>query len=399
MSQYSEEFLSFFPAAKQSSALELLQNIFHYAIVNNSSDIHFESFKEHLRIRIRIDSVLYEIAKIAWSIGERFIIRMKIMSKLDIAENRLPQDGRFTIVLADTSIKECRISSCPTFDGEKLVVRILHTANRLSLPELGLNEHECTILLQNIAAPLGLILFSGPTGSGKTVSLYSILNLLNDGSKSIAAVEDPIEMPIYGINQLAVNAKIGLTFAKALRSILRQDPDVIMIGEIRDYETAHIAIKAAETGHLVLATIHANSGWATIDRLRNLGIAISNLRSSLQLIINQRLVRRVCPHCKLLKEIDSQAKQYIAKYNLSYSESMNVATAVGCYQCCKGYLGRVGIFEFITIAETIDVIGNREKRDNKQTDIRTDNAKLAIKIWEKIIIGITTIAEMRRVLG
>ena len=344
--------------SEDAHIIKLVDQILHEAIEKGASDIHFEPYENHYRIRFRIDGMLHEITNPDFSLANRLTARLKIMSRLDISERRLPQDGRFSIATRD-----CRINTCPTLFGEKIVVRILNANNEvLKIDELGLLEQQEKLFSNAIKRPQGMILVTGPTGSGKTVSLYAALNELNSIDKNISTVEDPIEINLPGINQVQVNNKIGLDFVTTLRAFLRQDPDIIMVGEIRDLETADIAIKAAQTGHLVLSTLHTNSAAETITRLLNMGIAQFNINSSLSLIIAQRLARKLCPHCKHENKI---AHNLLLEQGFLADEldDLVIYTANGCKYCHKGYRGRIGIFEVMPIGKNI--LGLREAALNK----------------------------------
>lgn len=310
------------------------------ALKKRASDIHFEPYQHCYRIRMRVDGVLQTIAKPDLSFSKQICARLKIMAKLNIAEQRLPQDGQLTI-----HHHAMRIATLPTLEGEKIVLRVMdNTNNQLSINELGFSADELIQYQHALNQPQGLILVTGPTGSGKTMTLYSGLKLLNDETKNICSVEDPVEMPFEGINQTQVNIKSGLTFAQALRAFLRQDPDIMMVGEIRDQETAEIAVQAAQTGHLVLSTLHTNSSIETLIRLNQMGIANYLLAASLKLIIAQRLIRRLCPDCKV---IDEQPLLIEERYHQHYKAS------TGCPNCVGGYCGRIGIYEFLPISSTI----------------------------------------------
>jgi type IV pilus assembly protein PilB len=347
--------------AEDAHIIKLVDQILHEAIEKGASDIHFEPYETNYRIRFRIDGMLHEITNPDFSLVNRLTARLKIMSNLDISERRLPQDGRFSV-----SSRDCRINTCPTLFGEKIVVRILNVNNELlEIDEIGLEKQQQKIFLDAINRPQGMILVTGPTGSGKTVSLYAALNELNSINKNISTVEDPIEINLNGINQVQVNNKIGLDFTTTLRAFLRQDPDIIMVGEIRDLETADIAIKAAQTGHLVLSTLHTNNANETITRLLNMGIAQFNINSSLSLIIAQRLVRKLCPHCKRENKI---AHNILLEQGFLESELDNliIYTGNGCEHCYKGYRGRIGIFEVMPITEdSANISGLREAALNK----------------------------------
>jgi type IV pilus assembly protein PilB len=331
------------------SIIKQLDEILSEAINKHSSDIHFEPYYKHYRIRFRIDGLLYETKKIDSVLGRRFTSRLKIMANLDIAQKRLPQDGRCTLKIIPGQNHDCRFSTCPTLFGEKVVVRILNPINTdFDVKNLNLDQKKLKIFFDHIEMPQGMILVTGPTGSGKTFTLYTMLNILNQVTKNISTAEDPVEINLNGINQVEINHKTGLNFATALRSFLRQDPDIIMIGEIRDLETAEIAIKAAHTGHLVLATLHTNSAASSIIRLLNMGVGAYNLKSSLKLIIAQRLIRKLCVHCKRPQEVPHD---FLLKSNLE--EDIEIYEAVGCKNCNQGYLGREPIFEMLPISGDI----------------------------------------------
>jgi type IV pilus assembly protein PilB len=329
--------------------IKFIDQILLEAINKQASDVHFEPQKDFCRIRFRIDGLLYEATKIDGILGPRFSARLKIMANLDIAEKRLPQDGRFSFQLSTNKTQNCRLSTCPTIFGEKLVIRLLNFVDSIfDINYLGFTEQEQELFYKHIQMPQGLILVTGPTGSGKTITLYTALNILNQLTKNISTVEDPVEINLPGINQVEVNHKIGLSFTKVLRAFLRQDPDVIMIGEIRDLETAEIAIKAAHTGHLVLATLHTNSAIASITRLLNMGIPAFNLASAINLIIAQRLVRKLCVHCRQPKSLP---KTMLIENN--FNEDSILYTAVGCENCNNGYKNRTAIFELLPITSII----------------------------------------------
>jgi len=383
----------------ESPVIKFINDILLAAIEKNASDVHFEPYEKYCRVRLRIDGLLHEIARVDLSLAQRFSARLKVMANLNIAERRLPQDGRFHWQATGNHKRDCRISVCPTLFGEKVVVRILQTdSTNLSILELGFDETEQKIFLQHINRPEGMILVTGPTGSGKTMSLYTALSILNTEVKNISTVEDPIEINLTGINQVAVNNKIGLTFAAVLRAFLRQDPDVIMVGEIRDFETAEIAIKAAQTGHLVLATLHTNSASEAITRLLNMGIQAFNLAGSISLVIAQRLVRKLCPYCKKQQVL---ADELLRASNLSMSVNEGVVySAVGCDRCNRGYKGRVGIFEVLPFTTKLgDILlrtGNviEIAKQAKNAGMRTLRETAIYKVAQ----GVTSLEEVMRVI-
>jgi len=326
------------------------------AIKKGASDLHFEPYEKTFRIRFRIDGILAEIARPPVSLSSRMAARLKVMSKLDIAERRVPQDGRIKLSLSKKKSIDFRVSTLPTMWGEKIVMRILDSSSAmLGIDMLGYEAEQKQIYTEALDQPQGMILVTGPTGSGKTVSLYTGLNILNTAERNISTAEDPVEINLEGINQVQINNRAGLTFPSALRSFLRQDPDIVMVGEIRDLETAEIAIKAAQTGHLVLSTLHTNSAAETLTRLLNMGVPSYNVASSVSIIIAQRLARRLCPQCKEPEELTETqlAEQGFSADKLS---EIKLFKAVGCEQCTGGYKGRVGIYEVIKISPKISSI-------------------------------------------
>ncbi|MFA6409412.1 MAG: ATPase, T2SS/T4P/T4SS family [Gammaproteobacteria bacterium] len=388
-------------ASFDAPVVKFIADILETAIHKGASDVHFEPYEKYYRVRLRIDGILHEIAKADLALTDQYSARLKVMARLDVAEKRLPQDGRFTLRLSKEQNSDCRISTCPTLFGEKVVVRILPSSSvALDLVSLGLNSEEQEIFLRAIKKPEGMILVTGPTGSGKTVSLYAALNILNAETRNIISIEDPIEIQLPGINQVEVHPKIGLTFAKALRSFLRQDPDVIMLGEIRDLDTAEIAVRAAQTGHLVLATLHTNSALEAVTRLLNLGVPVFNLAGSLQLVIAQRLVRRLCPHCKKEIHFSKEKWQASALSVLPYSKDQNICQAVGCSNCNKGYAGRIGIFEFLPFTNQMGEVLLRGNDLNALAILAEQNGlqKLRMSAARKILEGVTSLEEVERII-
>ena len=328
------------------------------AVRRGASDIHFEPYEKFYRIRFRIDGLLHDVASPPSQMANRFAARLKVMARLDIAERRLPQDGRIKLQLGRHTAIDMRVSSLPTQAGEKIVLRLLDSAlTKLDINQLGFEESQKAAYLNALQLSQGLILVTGPTGSGKTVSLYTGLSILNTVSSNISTAEDPIEIIMPGINQVQINPKAGLDFAQALRAFLRQDPDIIMVGEIRDLETAEIAIKAAQTGHLVLCTLHTNSATDTLTRLRNMGLAAYNIASSVSLIVAQRLARKLCPHCKQPESLThSQLASLGFNINAAtqegapaHSRTVTLYQAQGCALCTDGYKGRIGIYEVLVM--------------------------------------------------
>jgi type IV pilus assembly protein PilB len=387
-------------ATSDQKVVQFVQHIFEDAVKKNSSDIHFEPYNLTYRIRYRIDGILHKIADLPPKMSQRITARLKMMSHLNIAEKRLPQDGRLNIKISDKETKDCRISTCPTLFGEKTVIRILeNTATSLSITDLGMDNQQQAIFLQTIKKPQGMILVTGPTGSGKTLTLYCALNLLNTLDKNISTVEDPVEIQLAGINQVHVNHKANLNFPSVLRAFLRQDPDIIMIGEIRDKETADIAIKAAQTGHLILSTLHTNSAYETLSRLQLMGIATFNLIDTTQLIIAQRLVRRLCHRCKI---VAYPPKELMLNAGFSPDElhNLTIYKPSGCEDCTEGYKGRCGIFEFLPFTEQIKqlIIKQANINDIKSLANKLGYITLQESVLNNIRTGTTSIEEAYRVI-
>jgi len=338
---------------EDAPVVKYLQKILTDAIAAGASDVHFEPYEKYYRIRYRVDGILAEISQPPLAIKDKVASRIKVISRLDISEKRIPQDGRMKLVLSKSKSIDFRVSTLPTLYGEKIVMRILDSAGvKLGIEALGYEADQQTALLFAIGRPYGMILVTGPTGSGKTVSLYTCLNILNQPGVNISTAEDPAEIQLPGVNQVNVNDKAGLTFAAALKSFLRQDPDIIMVGEIRDLETADIAIKAAQTGHLVLSTLHTNDAPTTLTRLLNMGVAPFNIASSVILITAQRLGRRLCPHCKKPEDIPPEALMQAGFSADDLDGSWQPMGPVGCDKCKgTGYKGRVGIYQVMPITD------------------------------------------------
>ncbi len=368
------------------------------AVRKGVSDIHFEPYEDTYRVRFRCDGILVENSSPSSHLSRRLSARLKIMAKLDIAERRLPQDGRIKLKLnSDISI-DMRVSSLPTLWGEKIVLRLLDSsAASLDIDKLGYSDKQKELYLNALKRPQGMILMTGPTGSGKTVSLYSGLNILNTTEKNISTAEDPVEINLNGVNQVQVAPKIGFTFAHALRSFLRQDPDIVMVGEIRDLETAEIAVKAAQTGHLVLSTLHTNSAAETVVRLGNMGIENFNLASSLSLIIAQRLARRLCPHCKEVDPLSSETRE---EYGIDLLSTIFKARLEGCNECTHGYSGRIGIYEVMPFTRelSIAILKGATVRQIEQLAIKQGMDNLAISGIKRLEDGTTSLQELTRVL-
>ena len=367
------------------------------AVNSRASDLHFEPYEFTYRVRFRIDGELREVASTPPAIKDRLASRIKVLSKLDISEKRIPQDGRMKLKLGPERTIDLRVSTLPTLFGEKVVIRILDPSSaKMGIDALGYDPVEKERLLKAINRPYGMILVTGPTGSGKTVSLYSCLNLLNQPGVNISTAEDPSEINMPGVNQVNVNEKAGLTFAVALRSFLRQDPDIIMVGEIRDLETADIAIKAAQTGHLVLSTLHTNDAPTTLTRLRNMGVAPFNIASSVILITAQRLARRLCIKCKTPVEIPRANLLEAGFTEDQIDGSWQPYKAVGCEACNNGYKGRVGIYQVMPISEAIQevILADGSALDIAKQAEREGVLSLRQSGLRKVIQGITSLEEV-----
>ena len=377
--------------------VKFLQKVLFDAIQQGASDIHFEPFEKFYRIRFRIDGVLQEVNQPPLAIKDKLSSRIKVISRLDIAEKRVPQDGRMKLVLSNQRAIDFRVSTLPTLFGEKIVMRILDSSSaKLNIDALGYEPDQRQAIIDAIHRPFGMVLVTGPTGSGKTVSLYSCLNILNQPGRNIATAEDPAEINLPGVNQVNVNDKAGLTFAAALRSFLRQDPDVIMVGEIRDLETAEIAIKAAQTGHLVLSTLHTNDAPSTLIRLLNMGVAPFNIASSVNLITAQRLTRRLCS-CKQPHDLDEEALLRAGFLESDLDGTWTPMRATGCDRCNgSGYKGRVGIYQVMPVSEemqrliltggnVLDIASQAEREGVR--DLRRSGLM-------KVMQGVTTLEEV-----
>jgi len=369
------------------------------AIRRGASDIHFEPYETEYRVRLRIDGLLKQVAKVPTNLSARIAARLKVMSQLDIAEKRVPQDGRIKLNISKTKQVDFRVSTLPTLFGEKVVLRILDgSAAKLGIDKLGYEDDQRTMYEQALAKPYGMVLVTGPTGSGKTVSLYTGLNILNEEERNISTVEDPVEIRVPGINQVQMNVKRGMTFAAALRSFLRQDPDVVMVGEIRDLETAEIAVKAAQTGHLVLSTLHTNDAPQTVSRLMNMGIAPYNITSSVTLIIAQRLARRL-HDCKREVHLPEHALLAEGFTQEEVSAGIRIFEPVGCPDCTEGYKGRTGIYQVMPMTEQIQAIilegGNALQiaEAAQRSGVRDLRQSALLKAKN----GVTSLAEINRV--
>ena len=385
--------------ADEAPVVKFINKVLIDAIREGASDIHFEPYEKSYRVRFRTDGILRESARPPVNIGSRLAARLKVMSHMDISERRKPQDGRIKMKLSKTKAIDFRVNTLPTLWGEKIVLRILDPSSaQMGIDALGYEPEQKEMYLQALHQPQGMILVTGPTGSGKTVSLYTGLNILNTVERNISTAEDPVEINLEGINQVHVNPKVGLTFAEALRSFLRQDPDIIMVGEIRDLETAEIGIKAAQTGHLVLSTLHTNSAAETVTRLLNMGVPAFNVATSVSLIIAQRLARRLCKHCSEPADIPEDVL-YQEGFTEELIKGSDVRQPVGCSKCNRGYKGRVGIYEVVRItdklANLIMEAGNsleisRVAREEGFPDLRMSALK-------KCAEGVTSLEEVNRI--
>ncbi len=380
--------------------VKFINKILLDAIKKGASDIHFEPYEFKYRVRFRIDGILHEMVSPPVNLAMRFSARIKVMAKLDIAERRIPQDGRIKLKLSKNKSVDLRVSTLPTMWGEKVVMRILDSNQAsLDIDILGYDDKQKALYLDALNRPQGMILITGPTGSGKTVSLYTGLNILNTVERNISTAEDPIEINLTGINQVQINLKAGLTFPSALRSFLRQDPDIVMVGEIRDLETAEISIKAAQTGHLVLSTLHTNSAAETLTRLLNMGVPAYNIGSSVSLIIAQRLGRRLCNDCKQPEKIPAQELLKLGFTQEQISLGITPYKAVGCDKCTGGYKGRVGIYEVMPMSETIArmILENKNSLELSSQAQQEGMLTLRQSALQKVLEGITSLTEVGRV--
>ncbi|QQK63321.1 type IV-A pilus assembly ATPase PilB [Cobetia sp. cqz5-12] len=375
------------------------------AIKRGASDIHFEPYESTYRIRFRIDGMLVENTRPPFNMRNRISARLKVMSRMDISERRLPQDGAIKLRLSKSRSIDFRVNTLPTVYGEKLVLRILDPSSaKMGIEALGFEPEQRAMFEKTLNQPQGMILVTGPTGSGKTVTLYTGLNILNTPERNISTAEDPVELKVEGVNQVNVLPKIGLDFASALRAFLRQDPDVVMVGEIRDKETAEIAVKAAQTGHLVLSTLHTNSAPETLTRLSNMGIAPFNIASSVSLIIAQRLARRLCTHCRQPTEIPPEAMASMGfsednGFSAAELEAATIFRPVGCSQCTLGYKGRVGIYEVMPISDEMSRLIMREGTaielaDQARKEGLSDLRRSGLR---KVMSGMTSLEEVNRI--
>jgi type IV pilus assembly protein PilB len=382
---------------EDAPVVRFLHKMLMDAFSMRASDLHFEPYEHTYRVRFRIDGELREIASPPIAIKDKLASRIKVISRMDISEKRVPQDGRMKLKVGADRVIDFRVSTLPTLFGEKIVIRILDPSSaKLGIEALGYEPEEKERLIKAIGRPYGMILVTGPTGSGKTVSLYTCLNMLNQPGVNIATAEDPSEINLPGVNQVNVNEKAGLTFAAALKSFLRQDPDIIMVGEIRDLETADISIKAAQTGHLVLSTLHTNDAPTTLTRMRNMGIQPFNIASSVILITAQRLARRLCVQCKQVADVPQAALRDAGFKEADLDGSWKPYRAVGCSQCNNGYKGRVGIYQVMPISEEIQRI---ILRDGSALDIAAQAEAEGVRSLRqsglhKVKLGLTSLEEV-----
>lgn len=389
------------PSEEDSPIVKYINKLLVDAIRMGASDLHFEPYEKSYRVRYRVDGVLRHIANPPLQLANRLASRLKVMSQMDISEKRVPQDGRIKLKLSKTKAIDFRVNALPTLFGEKLVLRILDASSAmLGIDALGYEPAQKALFMDALEKPQGMLLITGPTGSGKTVSLYTGLNILNTETANISTAEDPVEINLEGINQVNVNTKVGLTFSAALKSFLRQDPDIIMVGEIRDLETAEIAIKAAQTGHMVMSTLHTNSAPETLTRLRNMGVPSFNIATSVNLVIAQRLARRLCHHCKAPLEIPKQSLLEMGFTEADLSDpDLQIYKPVGCTECRDGYKGRVGIYEVMKVTPEISKI---IMEDGNALEIAAAAEKSGFNNLRrsglmKVISGLTSLQEVNRV--
>jgi type IV pilus assembly protein PilB len=370
------------------------------AIKRGASDVHFEPYEKIFRVRTRLDGVLSEVAQPPVALANKVCARLKVMSRMDIAERRVPQDGRIKMRLSKNRAIDFRVNTCPTLFGEKIVLRILDPSSaKLGIDALGYDEQQKNLYQKHLNKPYGMILVTGPTGSGKTVSLYTGLNILNTVDRNISTAEDPAEINLPGINQVNVNPKVGLTFASALKAFLRQDPDIIMVGEIRDLETAEIAIKAAQTGHLVLSTLHTNDAPRTLTRLVDMGVKPYAIATSVSLIIAQRLARRLCDNCKEVRDVPREALEKEGFDAEDLENGMTIFGPNGCKTCNEGYKGRLGIFQVMEVSETMGRIIMEGGNAIQIADQAANEGVLDLRRagLNKVRDGLTSLEEINRV--
>jgi len=387
-------------AADETPVVRFINKVMLDAIRSGASDLHFEPYEKAYRVRFRTDGILHEVARPPLAMSSRIAARLKVMSEMDISERRVPQDGRIKLKLSKSKAIDFRVNTCPTLFGEKICMRILDPSSaQMGIDMLGYEPHQKDLYMEALGYPQGMILVTGPTGSGKTVSLYTGLNILNTPERNISTAEDPVEINLEGINQVNVNPKVGLGFGEALKSFLRQDPDIIMVGEIRDLETGAIAIKAAQTGHMVMSTLHTNSAAETITRMINMGIPAFNLATTVNLIIAQRLGRRLCSACKQEVEYPKEVLLDEGFTEEDLSQEFQFYKAVGCSKCSKGYKGRVGIYEVVKLTQPLQRIimegGNAIEISDKAREEGFNDIRRSGLL--KVLEGVTTLEEVNRV--
>ena len=390
--------------ADDAPVVRFVHGLLLEAVRTGASDVHLEPYERSCRVRFRTDGILREVRRPPRNLASRLAARLKVMAGLDIAERRVPQDGRIRLRLGESRAADFRVNTLPTLFGEKVVLRILDASSaRIAIDELGFEPEQEGLYRAALRRPQGMVLVTGPTGSGKTVTLYAGLQLLNEPGRNIATVEDPVEMHLEGVNQVHVNHRVGLDFAVAMRAFLRQDPDVLMVGEVRDLETAEVAVKAAQTGHLVLSTLHTNSAAETLTRLRNMGVAAFNVATSVSLVIAQRLARRLCPRCRRRADVPEETLLRVgfSREDIDGGPRLFEADAAGCGECRGGYRGRVGIYEAMELTpELARIVMDEadslrlaaEARRQGFEDLRRSGLR-------KVATGVTSLAEMHRVTG
>lgn len=386
--------------AEDAPVVRFINKMLLDAVKKGSSDLHFEPYEKMYRVRFRTDGVLHEVSKPPVQLGVKLAARLKVMSSMDLAERRKPQDGRIKLRISKNKAIDFRVNTLPTLWGEKVVLRILDSDSaKMGIDALGYEDDQKQMYMEALDKPQGMILVTGPTGSGKTVSLYTGLNILNTMERNISTAEDPVEINLEGINQVNVNPKQGMDFAQALRAFLRQDPDIIMVGEIRDLETAEIAIKAAQTGHMVMSTLHTNSAAETLTRMRNMGVASFNIATSVNLIIAQRLARRLCSHCKQQMDVPVETLREEGFTEQQIASGLTIYGPVGCENCQDGYKGRVGIYEVMKITPAIQRIIMEDGNSIQISDVAKSEGfrDLRQSALMKAEQGVTSLAEVNRV--
>ena len=386
--------------AEDAPVVKYVNKILLDAINKGASDIHFEPYEKRYRVRYRVDGILSEVASPPISIAAKLTARIKVMSRMDISERRVPQDGRIKLKLSKKRAIDFRVNTCPTLFGEKVVLRILDPSSaQLGIDALGYEPEQKALYMDALSNPYGMILVTGPTGSGKTVSLYTGLNILNIPETNISTAEDPVEINLEGINQVNVNDKVGLTFAEALKAFLRQDPDIIMVGEIRDLETASIAIKAAQTGHLVLSTLHTNDAPQTLTRLMNMGVPAFNIATSVNLIIAQRLGRRLCGECKTLDDLPEEVLLSEGFTKQDLADDFKIYKAGGCDKCTNGHKGRVGIYQVMAVSEEMGrlIMGGANSIDLADQAREEGIDDLRRSALKKVMQGVMGLEEANRI--